>query len=155
MRPADTTREILHQLFGAQPRGFAVRLWYGTLWPEGAAEARVRVPLPHALALGESFIRGNFDVEGDLEAGAGAVFSETKRARRQLFSNPGGGPTSAPVASAASRQSSSLSDASRVFSSRLSLSVTRSPATYLWTRGYRGANDRGLGGTGSPSTARI
>jgi len=72
IRPADTTREILHQLFGAQPRGFAVRLWDGTLWPEGAAEAGVVVALTHAgalrrmlgypldLALGESFIRGDF-----------------------------------------------------------------------------------------------
>ena len=77
IRPADTTREILHRLFGARPRGFAVRLWDGTLWPERAADADV-VALTHAgalrrmlgypldLALGESFIRGDFDVEGDL-----------------------------------------------------------------------------------------
>lgn len=72
--PADTTREILHRLFGAQPRGFAVRLWNGTLGPEGVADADVVVALTHAgalrrmlgypldLALGESFIRGDFDV---------------------------------------------------------------------------------------------
>ena len=79
IRPAATTCEILHQLFGARPRGFAVRLWNGTLGPEGVADADVVVALTRAgalrrmlgypldLALGESFIRGDFDVEGDLE----------------------------------------------------------------------------------------
>jgi len=51
IRPADTTREILHRLFGKLPRGFAVRLWDGTLWPEGAGEAGVVVALTPAGAL--------------------------------------------------------------------------------------------------------
>ena len=102
IRPADTTREILHQLFGAQPRGFAVRLWDGTLWPERAAEAGVVVALTHAgalrrmlgypldLALGESFIRGDFDVEGDLGSRRWCCVFETKRAPASVLLEPGG-----------------------------------------------------------------
>jgi len=38
-QPADTTREILNRLFGKWPRGFAVRLWGGTYWPQAAGPA--------------------------------------------------------------------------------------------------------------------
>ncbi len=79
------TLDILNRLFGATlPRTAAVRLWDGTRWPESAPEdvaatvvlnhpgalRRMFLP-PTELAVGEAFIRGDFDIIGDLEAACG------------------------------------------------------------------------------------
>lgn len=75
-RATETMRLLLDYLLPS-PRPFAVRLWDGTLLPAegqlrftlvlnspGAARRMFRPPLE--LALGEAFIRGDFDIEGDL-----------------------------------------------------------------------------------------
>jgi cyclopropane-fatty-acyl-phospholipid synthase len=76
------TLDILNRLLGADtPRTVACRLWDGTRWPENAPDdvtATVVLNHPGALrrmflppterAVGEAFIRGDFDIEGDLEA---------------------------------------------------------------------------------------
>jgi len=76
------TLDILNRLLGADPpRTVACRLWDGTRWPENApgdVAATVVLNHPGALrrmflppterAVGEAFIRGDFDIEGDLEA---------------------------------------------------------------------------------------
>jgi cyclopropane-fatty-acyl-phospholipid synthase len=79
-RAADVTREILGRLFGDGPRGFIVRLWDGTVWPDGQGEVEFVLSLTHPgalrrmlgfpldLAIGESFVRGDFEVDGNLEA---------------------------------------------------------------------------------------
>ncbi|MDQ2786484.1 MAG: cyclopropane-fatty-acyl-phospholipid synthase family protein [Chloroflexota bacterium] len=79
------TLDILNRLFGATPpRTAAIHLWDGTRWPENAPEnvaatvilnhpgalRRMFLP-PTELAVGEAFIRGDFDVTGDLEAACG------------------------------------------------------------------------------------
>lgn len=74
----ETIRLLLDYLFPS-PRPFAVRLWDGTLLPGegqarstlvlnsiGAARRMFRPPLE--LTLGEAFIRGDFDIDGDLFA---------------------------------------------------------------------------------------
>jgi len=79
-RAAATTREILQRLFDADASVLAVRLWDGTRWPADGPAAPVTLTLTHPgalrrmmqfpldVALGEAFIRGDFQVEGDLEA---------------------------------------------------------------------------------------
>lgn len=80
-RAADVSREILRGLFGDQPTGLVVRLWDGTLWPAAPsrqADAVLVLTHPGALrrmagfpldvAIGESFVRRDFEVEGNLEA---------------------------------------------------------------------------------------
>lgn len=76
------TLDILNRILGtAPPRTVACRLWDGTRWPENAPDdvaATVILNHPGALrrmflppterAAGEAFIRGDFDIEGDLEA---------------------------------------------------------------------------------------
>jgi cyclopropane-fatty-acyl-phospholipid synthase len=72
--------EILEDIFaGYRQRHFTVRLWDGTTWPEKAVESpaftlvlnhpgalrRMFLP-PSELNLGESYIYGDYDVEGDL-----------------------------------------------------------------------------------------
>jgi hypothetical protein len=77
---AETTIGLLDDLFGDGPvRDFGVRLWDGTEWGAPAQERRFTIVLMHPgslramflppteLALGEAFIYGDFDVEGDLE----------------------------------------------------------------------------------------
>jgi cyclopropane-fatty-acyl-phospholipid synthase len=79
------TLDILNRLFGATlPRTAVIRLWDGTRWPENAPEdvattivlnhpgalRRMFLP-PTELAVGEAFIRGDFDIVGDLEAACG------------------------------------------------------------------------------------
>jgi len=79
------TLDILNRLFGATlPRTAAIRLWDGTRWPENAPEdvtttvvlnhpgalRRMFLP-PTELAVGVAFIRGDFDIVGDLEAACG------------------------------------------------------------------------------------
>lgn len=74
------SRSLLAELFGPpESRGFAVRLWDGsverpsgaapftlTLW--GPASLRRMFLPPSELRLAEAFLRGDFDVEGDIEA---------------------------------------------------------------------------------------
>lgn len=77
-RAREATRLLVDTLFPS-PRAFAVRLWDGTVLPTqgppcftlvirspGAVRRMFRPPLE--LALGEAFIRGDCDVEGDLFA---------------------------------------------------------------------------------------
>lgn len=82
----ETTLAILDQVFDGSPgralgEDFAVRLWDGTIWPEGVAESpgftlvlnhagalRQMFLPPSELNLGEAYIYGDFDVEGDLVA---------------------------------------------------------------------------------------
>ncbi len=79
---AKLTLEIVERLFGRSGvRDFAVRLWNGQLWHADpgrpprftivlhhpGALRRMLLP-PSELGLGESFVRGDFDVEGDLVA---------------------------------------------------------------------------------------
>jgi cyclopropane-fatty-acyl-phospholipid synthase len=68
-------------LGGYRPRDFAVRLWDGTVWePDDGEEARFTLVLRHPgalrallgppseLALAEAYVRGDFELEGDVEA---------------------------------------------------------------------------------------
>jgi len=78
---AALTRDLLEDLLpGDEPRDLAVRLWEdSTLGPEPGRDARFTIVLAHPgalkamfvppteLALGEAFVHGDFDVEGDLE----------------------------------------------------------------------------------------
>lgn len=82
----ETTLAILDQVFDESPgprleQNFEFRLWDGTMWPEEAVESpaftlvlnhpgalRQMFLPPSELNLGESYIYGDFDVEGDLIA---------------------------------------------------------------------------------------
>jgi cyclopropane-fatty-acyl-phospholipid synthase len=81
-RAKEKTLAILERVFADYPaRDFAVRLWDGTTWPEGdgsspaftlvlnhpGALRKMFLP-PSELNLGEAYIYGDFDVEGDLIA---------------------------------------------------------------------------------------
>lgn len=93
----DRARAVLAGLFGpAERRGFAVRFWDGTLdLPSGAdpgftlvlpapwALRRMLLP-PSELRLAEAFARGDFEIEGDLEAAAAAA-----QALRDRLARPG------------------------------------------------------------------
>ncbi|HEY6102919.1 MAG TPA: cyclopropane-fatty-acyl-phospholipid synthase family protein, partial [bacterium] len=82
-RAVSTTERILDRLF-APHRTFATRLWNGTILP-AAGESQFTLVLTHPgafrrmllppteLAAGEAFVRGDFDIEGDLEAAVGAM----------------------------------------------------------------------------------
>ncbi|GAB4446723.1 MAG: class I SAM-dependent methyltransferase [Chloroflexi bacterium OHK40] len=78
-------REVLAQLFGPpEDRGFAVRLWDGSREPATSAGdlpftlvlrhpgalRRMLLP-PSELAMTEAYLRGDFDIEGDLPAATG------------------------------------------------------------------------------------
>lgn len=79
---AKTTLRLLQGVFGQLgERDFAVRLWDGQIWPAAPGRpTRFTLVLNHAgalrrmflppteLNLGEAFVRGDFDVEGDLVA---------------------------------------------------------------------------------------
>ena len=79
------TLDILNRLLGASPPGtVSCRLWDGTRWPEnGRDDAVATIVLNHPGALrrmflppteravGEAFIHGDFDIEGDIEAACG------------------------------------------------------------------------------------
>jgi cyclopropane-fatty-acyl-phospholipid synthase len=76
------TLELLDDLFGrVRPRDFAVRLWDGSRWgPDEQTQPRFTLALAHPgalramffppgeLSLGEAYVYGDYDVEGDLEA---------------------------------------------------------------------------------------
>ena len=76
------TLEVLNRVFGAaMPDNVACRLWGGTRWPADAPETvaativlnhpgtlrRMFLP-PTERAIGEAFVNGDFDIEGDIEA---------------------------------------------------------------------------------------
>lgn len=81
-RATSLTVQVLTRLLG-EPRDFTVRLWNGTVLPSSGpshftivlnhpgALRRMLLP-PSDLTLGEAFIRGDFDVEGDLESAVAA-----------------------------------------------------------------------------------
>ncbi|MBF6613864.1 MAG: class I SAM-dependent methyltransferase [Chloroflexi bacterium] len=92
---AQTVRNILGELFGAPAqRSFAVRLWDGSVerpptgqtpdftlvLKEPGALRRMLLP-PSELALGEAYLRDDFDIEGDMEAATGLADSLTGRLR--------------------------------------------------------------------------
>jgi len=78
----ETTLDVLGEVFGGVSGvDFTVRLWEGTVWPdESSTSPRFTLVLNHAgalremllppteLNLGEAYIYGDFDVEGDLVA---------------------------------------------------------------------------------------
>ena len=80
--PRELTLRILQELTGAEPpRRICVRLWDGSYWPAhapGTFPATLVLNHPGALramllpgtevALGEAYLRNDFDVEGDMEA---------------------------------------------------------------------------------------
>jgi len=81
-RAKKKTLAILERVFADYPaRDFAVRLWDGTTWPEGGGSSpaftlvlnhpgalrKMFLP-PSELNLGEAYIYGDFDAEGDLIA---------------------------------------------------------------------------------------
>lgn len=93
--PAARTRSILDRVFAArQPRDFAVRLWTGeAIPPDRGIEPRFTIVInregalrrmfwpPDDLAVGEAFIDGEFDIEGDIIAaiGLGDVLLQPER----------------------------------------------------------------------------
>ncbi|HEU5298510.1 MAG TPA: cyclopropane-fatty-acyl-phospholipid synthase family protein [bacterium] len=86
---AALTERILDRLFPS-PRPFAVRLWNGATLPAAGESAftlvlthpgalrRMLLP-PGDLTIGEAFVRGDFDVEGDLEATVAAGVDAAER----------------------------------------------------------------------------
>jgi cyclopropane-fatty-acyl-phospholipid synthase len=95
------------------PRDFAVRLWDGSQWPADADSPRFKLVFNHPdvlrcmlrdtktdLAISEAYIRGELDVEGNLEAAMPVAYhlmsrhwplSTRFRAGWKLFRAPGGG----------------------------------------------------------------
>jgi cyclopropane-fatty-acyl-phospholipid synthase len=81
----DRNRSILFDLFGPPAnRTFAIRYWDGTVEPSGRSAspsftivlnhpgslARMLLP-PSQLSLAEAYVRGDFEIEGDMETAAG------------------------------------------------------------------------------------
>lgn len=93
-----TARSVLRTLFGLpQQRWFAVRFWDGSLDPAGAAaEPRCTITFkrpgalrrlllpPSELAIGEAYLRDDFDVAGDFEAAANLADLLSDRARSPI-----------------------------------------------------------------------
>ena len=90
---ATRSRVLFDRLF-PPPRAFAVRLWDGREWPaSGPARFRLDLTHPGALgqmlrppleqSLGEAYIHGDFEVEGDLGTALAAL--ATLRGRRFTF----------------------------------------------------------------------
>ena len=79
-RFVEPTLDLLRGVFAGYPgRDFAVRLWDGTVWePQGATEHRFTIVLNHPAALrkmffppterrlGEAYMFGDFEIEGEL-----------------------------------------------------------------------------------------
>src|SRR5689334_21107538 len=74
---ASTTLRILAQLVRGFALSFSVRLWEGSTWQHGSGQPSFTLVLRHpgALramfgpfreALGESYVFGDFDIEGDI-----------------------------------------------------------------------------------------
>src|SRR5690606_22341800 len=83
--------EFLDRLF-PPPRGFGIRLWDGTVLPDsGASDPTLVLNSPHSLrrmfrlpielSLGEAYLRGDFDLEGDLWA-AGPMLAASRQTAR-------------------------------------------------------------------------
>lgn len=76
---AETTVAFLDKLFARTPlEHVSIRLWDGTLWPDDTPRAatvalkhpgslRAMLESGNAKGLGEAFVRGDYDVKGDLE----------------------------------------------------------------------------------------
>ena len=76
---AEATVSLLDRLLAHKPlENVSIRLWDGTLWPDDRPRAATvvlnhpgslrRMLAPgHAKGLGEAFVRGDFEVEGDIE----------------------------------------------------------------------------------------
>jgi cyclopropane-fatty-acyl-phospholipid synthase len=76
---AETTVAFLDKLFARAPLAHvSIKLWDGTLWPDETPRAatvvlkhpgslRAMLESGNAKGLGEAFVRGDFNVEGDLE----------------------------------------------------------------------------------------
>ena len=113
-RDVHTTLSFLQDLLAAyHPRNFAIRLWEGTTWQaEPGHPTRFTLVLqhpgalrkmfwpPNEVALGEAYIYGDFDIEGDLEAvfglakffiGSSWGLAERLRYGKALFSLPSSG----------------------------------------------------------------
>ncbi len=83
VRASHLTVRILDRLFA--PRAFAVRLWNGTTLPAAGDAPRFTIVLTHPgalrrmlipptdLTIGEAYVRGDFEIEGDLEAAVAAA----------------------------------------------------------------------------------
>ena len=81
-RDVEKALKLIQRLFyDRSPRGFAVRLWDGTeVPPEGEPKSRFTLVLTHPgalrrmfippgeLSMGEAYLRGDFDLEGDIFA---------------------------------------------------------------------------------------
>jgi len=78
----ETTQKILAPLFPESNRDFAIRLWNGDMLPSAQGIApQFTLVLCHPsslrrmfwptgeLTLGEAYLRGDFDIEGDIIAG--------------------------------------------------------------------------------------
>ena len=74
----EITLRILKTILDPPPKEFCVRLWNGTLWPEGSRGAtaivlkhpgalRNMLSPPSEVGLGEAYLRDDFDIEGDVE----------------------------------------------------------------------------------------
>jgi cyclopropane-fatty-acyl-phospholipid synthase len=107
-----TSRTILSQLLPEKQRDFAVRLWNGEVLPAAKGESpRFTLALNHPgalrgmfwppgeLTLAEAYLRGDFDVEGDLTAAMQLAetfealpSSEWIRLGRLVFSLPSSNP---------------------------------------------------------------
>ncbi len=93
--------ELLEEFFGDSPfKDFAFKLWDGTVWkPEGAGEPVFTVILNHPKTLanmlvfpvdrrlGESYIYGEFDVEGDMIA-LFSMETHIERKYKQMVKRP-------------------------------------------------------------------
>ena len=145
-RAAERSLAFVQELVGGyRPRDFAVRLWDGTVWePDAGEEARFTLVLRHPgalrallgppseLALAEAYIRGDFELEGDVEAAfrvADYLLVErppsraaTVRQAARLLSLPADGAPSAEHAPA------------RLRGARFSLGRDREAVTYHYDR---------------------
>lgn len=98
-RVLEAARQAAAEVFGApEERGFGVRYWNGYVEPGRAAPPAFTLVLrrpaalrrmllpPSELALGEAFVRGDFDVEGDLEPAAalGPLIAARLRSPRRV-----------------------------------------------------------------------
>ncbi|HEY3249098.1 MAG TPA: cyclopropane-fatty-acyl-phospholipid synthase family protein [bacterium] len=89
---ASRTVALLDRLFGGD-RDFTVRLWNGTVLPPATGPSQFTLVLNHPgalrqmllppsdLALGEAYVRGDFDVDGSLEAATASGVRMVSRPR--------------------------------------------------------------------------
>src|SRR6478672_11642710 len=96
--PVQTARKIVDELCGSsQTRDFHVRYWDGSLeGPTSGRESRFTIELkrpgalrrmllpPSDLALGEAYLRDDFDVEGSMEAATGLADTVAGRIKSPL-----------------------------------------------------------------------